>query len=165
MSNSLKPDYDEDPVIYCKRCFSLKIKYEESIDSDCCAECGCSDVAEAPIEEWEKKYIKRYGHPYVLKGKDPKKTYLYKMSISELKEEFFKRTEWVDIIKTMYPRFPLAYGKVDSTILFFDRVLKDKRLDELKLLLLNQSNFNNYGNLKKQGGGNATKTSRKHSEE
>ena len=32
-------NYDDEPVVYCSRCYSLKIKYEEAIDSDCCMEC------------------------------------------------------------------------------------------------------------------------------
>ena len=32
---------DEDSVIYCTKCYSLKIKYEESIDMDCCADKDC----------------------------------------------------------------------------------------------------------------------------
>ena len=34
-------------------------------DSDYCDECGSTDIEQCSIEEWEKKYIKMYGHPYL----------------------------------------------------------------------------------------------------
>ena len=58
-------EYDSEPVKYCARCFSLKIKYEESIDAECCGDCGSSDILESSIEEWEKKYERKYGKKFV----------------------------------------------------------------------------------------------------
>ena len=69
-------DYDSEPVKYCARCYSLKIKYEDALDSECCAECGSTDIQEAPIEEWEKKYERRYNRKFIQKTEDPKNTYL-----------------------------------------------------------------------------------------
>lgn len=37
---------------------------------------------------------------------------------------------------TFYPTFPGGLGKLDSIILFFDKVIKDGRLDELRELLV-----------------------------
>ena len=34
-------------------------------DSDYCDECGSTDIGQCSIEEWEKKYIEMYGHPYL----------------------------------------------------------------------------------------------------
>ena len=48
-------DYDSEPVRYCSRCYSLKVKYDETLDSEYCGDCGCSDISEAPIEIWEEK--------------------------------------------------------------------------------------------------------------
>jgi len=131
-------DYDSEPVRYCAKCYSLKIKYEESIDSECCADCGSSDVLEAPIEEWEKMYERRYGHKFAEKNNDPKKSFIFKLPIQKLKTKVYESEFCRDIIKTMYPKFPGGLGRADSVILFFDTVIKQNRLEELKLLLFNK---------------------------
>ena len=42
------------------------LRYIKSIqDSDYCDECGSTDIGQCSIEEWEKKYIEMYGHPYL----------------------------------------------------------------------------------------------------
>ena len=44
----------------------VKIRFIKSIqDSDYCDECGSTDIGQCSIEEWEKKYIEMYGHPYL----------------------------------------------------------------------------------------------------
>lgn len=130
-------EYDSEPVTYCARCYSLKIKYEESIDSDCCMECGCSDVKTSSIEEWEAKYKNRYGQDYVVKKKDPKSSYIFKLPLKELKKRVFEG-DWSNIIHKIYPRFPGGLGRADSIILFFDKLIKDNKLDDLRFILLNK---------------------------
>ena len=134
-------DYDSEPVKYCARCYSLKIKYEEVIDSECCADCGCSDVAESSIEEWEKKYERRYGKKFVKKQDDPRKTFLFNLPISKLKSKVYEYPRWREVIHAIYPKFPSCYGKADSIILFFDTLIKENKLDELKLFLLKHIKF------------------------
>ena len=134
-------DYDSEPVKYCARCFSLKIKYEESIDSEYCADCGSSDILEAPVEEWEKKYETRYKHKFAQKTEDPKNSFVFKMSLDKLKSRIYGSAKWKDIIKSMYPHFPEGYGKADSIILFFDTLIKQNRINELKLLLFKHFKF------------------------
>lgn len=51
-------NYDDEPVEYCSRCYSLKIVHEDSIDADCCMECGSTDISSASIDTWEKLYEK-----------------------------------------------------------------------------------------------------------
>ena len=128
-------DYDSEPVRYCARCYSLKIKYEEAIDSDCCMECGCSDMRESTIDEWERLYEKRYGQKYVVKTTDPTKSFVFKLPLDKLKEKVYDSPLWRDIIRALYPRFPGGLGKADSIILFFDKLIKDRKLDDLKLYL------------------------------
>lgn len=136
MSDQQRPnDYDSEPVTYCSRCYSLKIKYEETIDSDCCMDCGCSDVKESPIEVWEALYEKRYGHKYITKNTDPTKSFVFKLPLEKLKIKVYESPAWEKIIKTLYPKFPGGLGKADSIILLFDKLIKDRRLDDLKLLL------------------------------
>ena len=128
--------YDLEPVRFCARCYSLKIKYEEALDTDCCMECGCSDTETATIEEWESLFERRYGHKYVIKGNDPKKSPIFQLSISKLKERVFESPSWRAIIKTLYPRFPKKLSKAESIILLFDKLIRDNRLDDLRLLLM-----------------------------
>ncbi len=129
-------DYDSEPVRYCARCYSLKVKYDETLDFEYCGDCGCSDIAEGSIEEWEKKYEGRYGSKFAVKNKDPKKSFIFSLSIEQLKTKIYQSEKWREIIKSMYPHFPGGYSKIDSLLLFFNTVLTQNRLDELKLLLL-----------------------------
>lgn len=63
---NLPDDYNEQPVLYCKQCLSLKIRNIPSIDdSDYCDECGSTNIQECSIEEWENLYKNRYGHKYL----------------------------------------------------------------------------------------------------
>ena len=129
-------DYDSEPVRYCARCYSLKVKYDEEIDSEYCAECGSSDILEAPFEVWEKKYEKRYGHKYAVKNEDPKKTFIFNLPLEKIKTKVYKSEKWKDIIKAIYPKFPGGLSKADSVILFFDAIAKENKLNDLKFLLL-----------------------------
>lgn len=133
-------DYDSEPVVYCAKCYSLKIKYEEAIDADCCMDCGCSDMRTAPITEWERLYEQRYGRKYVEKTKDPRKSPIFNMPVNKLKMKVFNDPEWRSIIRTLYPKFPGGLGKSDSVILLFDKLLKDNRIDALRMLLLKKTN-------------------------
>lgn len=66
MSNSeeklSKTDYNNIPVHYCKQCLSLKIIRVAGRDNvTFCDDCGCTDVEECNIQEWENLYKARYG--------------------------------------------------------------------------------------------------------
>lgn len=128
-------DYDIEPVKYCARCYSLKIKYEESLDSEYCAECGSTDVLESPIEEWERKYERRYGHKFTVKEENPEKTFFFRLTTKELMHKVSDSPKWNEIIRGIYPHFPRGYSKTDSLILFFDTLIKQNRLGELRLFL------------------------------
>lgn len=71
MAKSKKCD---DPVSYCIDCLSLNIKQiGEGNNSICyCDKCGCANIKECDISEWEKLFKEKYGYEY-LKGK-PKET-------------------------------------------------------------------------------------------
>ena len=129
-------DYDSEPIVFCAKCFSPKIKHEDSIDIDYCGDCGCSDVREASVYEWESLYERKYGHKYVVKGTDPKKNPVFKLSMSELMDRLCNLKQWKNIIHYLYPRFPGGYGKVDSIVLLFDKLVKDNRLDDLRMKLM-----------------------------
>lgn len=128
-------DYDSEPVSYCTRCYSLKIKYEEAIDSECCGDCGCTNIATASIEEWERKYQQRYGKKFAEKSNDPRTSPIFKLSLNKLKNKVWESPIWRKIITSLYPKFPGGLSKADSLILFFDSLIKENKLNDLKMLL------------------------------
>jgi hypothetical protein len=129
-------DYDSEPIAFCANCLSLKIKHEDSIDMDYCSDCGSSEIMEAPVEQWEVMYEKKYGKKYVVKGNDPKKSPVFKLTISKLMDKFSNLPNWKVIIYNMYPRFPGGFGKADSIVLFFDKLAKDNKLDDLRVTMM-----------------------------
>lgn len=129
-------DYDLEPVLYCAKCYSLKIKYEESIDTECCMDCGCSDTQEASIEEWERLYEQRYGHKYTEKSNDIRKSPIFKLSLSKLKTKVFEHPKWKSIIQSLYPTLPKGIGKTDIVLWAFNKAIKDNRLDDLRISLI-----------------------------
>ena len=129
-------DYDSEPVRYCARCYSLKVKYDEEMESEYCDECGSSDILELPFEAWEKKYEQRYGHKFAVKTEDPKKTFIFNLSVEDLKKKVCNSDKWKEIIKSMYPSFPGGLTKAEAIILFFHTIIKENKLTDLKFLLL-----------------------------
>lgn len=57
-------NYNEEPVCYCARCLSLKIK-SDIADYCYCDDCGSTRVEETSIFEWEKMYEQRHGTKYL----------------------------------------------------------------------------------------------------
>ena len=129
-------DYDSEPVRYCARCYSLKVKYDEEMESEYCDDCGSSDILELPFEAWEKKYEQRYGHKFAVKTEDPKKTFIFNLSVEDLKKKVCNSDKWKEIIKSMYPSFPGGLTKAEAIILFFHTIIKENKLTDLKFLLL-----------------------------
>lgn len=94
--------------------------------------CGCSEIAEASIEEWEKKYKDRYGHNYIEKNTNPEYSRIRNLSMSDLKQELYNNPDCMNIIRYMYPEFPRYLSLIDSVLLFFDKICKDGRIGELR---------------------------------
>lgn len=132
-------DYDEEPVVYCTRCYSLKIKYEESIGMDCCEDCGCTDFKTADFDDWEKLYKARYGHKFVEEKGNIRNSPIFKMSNDQLKDKVYENAEWREICHALYPTFPRWLSKIDSVILLFAKLYQDSRLDDLRMELLNRN--------------------------
>lgn len=130
-------DYNSEPVKYCSKCYSLKIGYEDTIGSEYCMDCGCSDTMETSIEEWENLYTRRYGNSYIDKKADIRKSPIFQMSIESLKLKIYDSPAWEKIIRHLYPGFPRGLSRADSVILFFNHLIKDGRLNDLRLLLYN----------------------------
>lgn len=63
-----KEEYNAEPVFYCRRCLSLKVRDVKHLDnSEYCDECGSTDVEQTSIENWDAMYVKKYGHHYLEK--------------------------------------------------------------------------------------------------
>ena len=61
-----KEEYNTEPVFYCRRCLSLKVRDVKHLDnSEYCDECGSTDVEQTSIENWDAMYVKKYGHHYL----------------------------------------------------------------------------------------------------
>jgi hypothetical protein len=128
-------DYDSESVVYCARCYSLKIRHDEDIDSDYCMECGCTDMVESSIEEWEKKYEKRYGHKFAEKSNDLRKSPIFKMPLSKLMRKVSDSPKWETIIMNIFGAIPKGLSKADSIVVFFDKLERERKMDKLRELL------------------------------
>lgn len=61
-----KEDCNNIPVHYCKECLSLRVMRVAEIEDACyCDTCGCTDIAETTIEEWQSLYEKKHGFTYL----------------------------------------------------------------------------------------------------
>lgn len=134
-----KVNYDEELVVFCKRCYSLSIIHEEAIGEDCCKDCGCSDIATTTIEEWEKLYKNRYGHSFINDKGNIRNSPIFKAPINKLKNIVCNTLRWREICKTLYPKFPGGLSKADSIVLLFAKLQEDNRIDELKMYLIEQN--------------------------
>ncbi len=66
IEQSAKEDYNNIPVYYCKECLSLRIMRVTGIEEACyCDDCGCADITETNIEEWQNLYKKRHGFNFL----------------------------------------------------------------------------------------------------
>lgn len=128
-------DYNSEPVEYCARCYSLKIKREDSIDADCCMDCGSTEMAFTDIRTWERLYANRYGHTFIQKGNGPRNSIYYKMTLGELKSLMFHSNYFYPVVYSLYPGFPKGLTKSEAVIVLFDKLSKDGRIDDLRNLL------------------------------
>lgn len=56
-------EYNEEPVIYCKDCLSLRIM--EIGGTALCDDCGSTEFEEANIRDWEKLFESKYGYNFL----------------------------------------------------------------------------------------------------
>ena len=134
-------NYDSEPVEYCSRCYSLKIRHEDVIDSDYCMDCGSTETSTTDIYTWERLYEQRYSKRYVERNNDPKCSIYFKMPLDRLKAKVFYSKMLDRILYSLYPRFPKGLSREDAVILLFDKLSKDNRMDDLRLCL-----YGIYGN-------------------
>ena len=128
-------DYDSEPVVYCAKCLSLKIEHEDNLDIDCCGNCGSTDVIESSFNVWERRYEAKYGKKFAVKNDNPRNSPIFKLSLTKLMAKVSDCPKWESIIKDVYGHFPKGISKADSIVMFFDRLIRDNKLDSLRLLL------------------------------
>lgn len=135
MGKHIYEDYDQEPVTYCARCYSLKIVHEDSIDTDCCMDCGSTELLTTDIHTWETLYETRYGHKFTEKHDDPRNSIIFKMPLNKLKVFIYQNIPLAAIVYRLYPKFPQGMSKVDTILMLFDKLAKDNRFDDLRFLL------------------------------
>lgn len=126
---------EQDFVVFCPKCYSLKIVHEENLDTDCCMDCGCTETREAPFEVWEAIYERRYGKKFLERKGDSRKSPIFLLPFNKLMEKVANSTRWECIINSIYNGFPKNLDKADSIVLFFDKLVKDNKLNALRELL------------------------------
>lgn len=151
-----KVDYNEDPVYYCTKCLSLDIRsIDGTKDSDYCHKCGCTDIKKTSIGEWEKLYKQRYGMKFAERTDSLRNNEFFSSTDTEVRKKLLCIPDFRDIVRRMYPKFPMEYGDVDTVLLFSEKVNVDSRMDELKLIIikdyLNGREEGKKGNQKKRG--------------
>lgn len=64
--NKDKQQYTEEPVYYCTKCLSLKIRsVDDDKDSDYCDNCGSTEVSTTDIYTWQEKFQQAYGYNFL----------------------------------------------------------------------------------------------------
>lgn len=63
-----KEPYNDDPVYYCRRCLSLRIRQMPMVSNKSyCEDCGNADIGETDIKDWDEMYFEKYGHYFIEK--------------------------------------------------------------------------------------------------
>lgn len=57
-------EYNNEPVYYCQRCLSLRVKIFNS--QDYCDDCGGTDILTTDIDTWKDLYKERYGEEFYI---------------------------------------------------------------------------------------------------
>lgn len=70
MSILNQEDYNNEPVLFCSECLSLRIMSLE--DTDFCDKCGSTNIASSSIKDWEDLYFKKYNHKFIEYGRRKK---------------------------------------------------------------------------------------------
>lgn len=63
-----KEEYNNEPVLYCKHCLSLKVRDAGLPDLLYCDECGSADILETSIDEWNRLYKEKHGFEFLNKN-------------------------------------------------------------------------------------------------
>ncbi len=133
---------EEDPISYCRKCYSIKIKYEDSIGMDCCGDCGCTDFATSSFKDWEDIYKGRYGHRFMEDVGEVRRNPIFQMDAGKLKALLYRSACWREVCVAMYPTFPNWLSKTDSIILLFAKLCQENRLDDLRRELIKREKDN-----------------------
>lgn len=128
-------EYDEEPVAYCKRCYSLNVRHDDDMNIDYCGDCGGTEILETDIWNWEEMYRERYGHRLVDDRRNPRKSMFFNVGIRELKRIVMRHEQLERIWRKMYEKMPKGLTREESVIVLFDKLGKDNRIDDLRYFL------------------------------
>ena len=59
-------NYNDEPVFYCERCMSLRVRFVQSLsNSEYCDVCGSTDIEQTNIEDWRQQFKDKYGYDHL----------------------------------------------------------------------------------------------------
>lgn len=59
-------NYNEEPVFYCEKCMSLRIRFVNGLsNSEYCDNCGSTEINQSNIEDWRQKFKDKYGYDHL----------------------------------------------------------------------------------------------------
>lgn len=129
-------EYNDEPVIYCPKCYSLNIIEDSVIGISYCKECGCTDFKETTIEEWESMYRERYGHKLVTKSEDLTKSPIYNMSRHRLMNMLFEMEDSDIIIFKMFPLAPKEMSRKERIMWAFAKIDTQDTIHAIALIII-----------------------------
>lgn len=68
MKQSVKEEYNNEPVFYCRECLSLKV-VDLTSDTAYCEDCGSTNIGSTDIDTWKALYKERYKKDYMEENK------------------------------------------------------------------------------------------------
>lgn len=58
--------YNDEPVFYCERCLSLRIRFVSGLsNSEYCDNCGSTVIKQANIEDWRQQFKDKYRYDHL----------------------------------------------------------------------------------------------------
>lgn len=59
-------NYNDEPVFYCERCMSLRIRFVNGLsNSEYCDNCGSTEINQSNIEDWRQQFKDKYGYDHL----------------------------------------------------------------------------------------------------
>ena len=59
-------NYNDEPVFYCEKCMSLRIRFVNGLsNSEYCDNCGSTEINQSNIEDWRQQFKNKYGYDHL----------------------------------------------------------------------------------------------------
>ena len=73
---------------------------------------------------------------FVERNNDPRTSIYFKLSESTLKTKLYQDKKLLrTVLHKLYPKFPEGLSREEEILVLFDRLCKDNRMDELRMIL------------------------------